>query len=129
MNTIVIVHRMYICTLHWTLLLYKQNVPVVTCSMFPKFFDWESDSLGSNPNIWLQIFLLSVLIFSKLRKKVLSPRAKIRHLGSRIRQSRRGELVFTNGSSFIRGTLRIRQLHIYLQDTHVLPGTHFSLDS
>ena len=29
-------------------------------------------------------------------------------------ESLRGELVFTNGSLFIRGTLRIRQVHIYL---------------
>ena len=41
-------------------------------------------------------------------------RMLIRHLGSRIRQSPCGELVFTNGSLFIRGTLRIRQVHIYL---------------
>ena len=53
-------------------------------------------------------------------------RMLIRHLGSRIRQSPCGELVFTNGNLFIRGTLRIRQVHIYLD---VLQGTHFCLDS
>ena len=41
-------------------------------------------------------------------------RMLIRHLGPRIRQRPCGELVFTNGSLFIRGALRIRQVHIYL---------------
>ena len=53
----------------------------------------------------------------------------IRHLGSRIRQSPCGELVFTNGSLFIRGALRIRQVHIYLDRYTCFARYTFSLDS